>query len=133
MVGMVMMRAARLIYMAGVFITGVSSGIGHALAKGYLDKAWEVFGISRREPKDLLQSKHFRFRSMDLERLDEIEPALREFLHEVKAFELAILNAGVLGPIEDVSETSVKDMKRVLDVNLWANKAIIDSFFKIGT
>lgn len=117
--------------MAGVFITGVSSGIGHALAKRYLATGWEVFGVSRRDPKDLLESKHFRFRAIDLAKLSEIDPRLRELFHEVSALEIAILNAGVLGPIDDLVNTAIEDMKRVLDVNLWANKAIIDSFVKI--
>src|SRR4051812_48290440 len=117
--------------MAGVFITGVSSGIGHALAKRYLADGWEVFGVSRREPKDLLESKHFRFRSLDLSHLVEIEPGMRAFFHEVNGLELTILNTGILGPICDLADTTIEEMKRVFDLNLWANKAILDALFRI--
>jgi benzil reductase ((S)-benzoin forming) len=118
--------------MAGVFISGVSSGIGHALAKRYLATGWDVFGVSRRKPEDLFAEPHFHFQSIDLTKLEEIEPALRKFLHEVRALELAILNAGVLGPIGDLVHTPVSDMKHVLEVNLWANKVLIDTFVKMG-
>jgi benzil reductase ((S)-benzoin forming) len=117
--------------MAGVFITGVSSGIGHALAKRYMADGWEVFGVSRREPKDLLETKHFRFRSLDLSHLAEIEAGLRELFHEVNGLELTILNAGVLGPICDLADTTIDEMKRVFDLNLWANKAILDALFRM--
>jgi benzil reductase ((S)-benzoin forming) len=118
--------------MGGVLITGVSSGIGHALAKRYLATGWEVFGISRRKPDDLLESDRFHFREFDLSKLNEIEPALRDFFHEVRGLELAILNAGVLGPIGNLVDTPIEEMKAVLDVNLWANKALIDSFVRMN-
>lgn len=44
-----------------VFITGVSSGIGNALSKAYLDNGWEVFGLSRRGPEELIHHERFHF------------------------------------------------------------------------
>jgi len=43
-----------------IFISGVSSGLGYGLAKVYLAMGEEVYGCSRREPKDLVeQGLHF--------------------------------------------------------------------------
>jgi NAD(P)-dependent dehydrogenase (short-subunit alcohol dehydrogenase family) len=35
----------------------------------------------------------------------------------------------MLGPIADISETPVQESKRVTDVNVWANKVILDVVF----
>jgi NAD(P)-dependent dehydrogenase (short-subunit alcohol dehydrogenase family) len=40
-----------------------------------------------------------------------------------------VLNAGVLGGIEDYTETSVKKAQEIMQVNLWANKQILDLLF----
>ena len=43
-----------------IFISGVSSGLGYGLAKVYLAMGHEVYGCSRRKPKDLVdQGLHF--------------------------------------------------------------------------
>jgi hypothetical protein len=40
-----------------VFISGVSSGIGFALATLYLSKGWTVYGLSRKPPQALMENK----------------------------------------------------------------------------
>lgn len=37
------------------------------------------------------------------------------------------LNAGLLGRIDDLQNTTLSELKELMDVNLWANKIIIDS------
>ena len=49
-----------------VLITGVSSGIGHGLADAYLRREARVFGVSRREPNDLIERSNFYFQQVDL-------------------------------------------------------------------
>ena len=41
--------------------------------------------------------------------------------------DLAVLNAGVLGRIADLRDVPVEELKQVMDVNLWANKALVDA------
>lgn len=38
-----------------IFITGVSSGLGEALASHYLQQGFSVYGLSRRIPENLLR------------------------------------------------------------------------------
>jgi len=40
-----------------------------------------------------------------------------------------ILNAGVLSEIKDVKDTSLDEIKKVMDVNVWANKILIETLF----
>jgi NAD(P)-dependent dehydrogenase (short-subunit alcohol dehydrogenase family) len=113
-----------------VFITGASSGIGHALAGALLNKDSSVYAVSRREPSDL-HDPNFRFCSLDLADFDAIPSAVHELLRGIPRIDLAILNAGVLGKIGDLRETPVTEMRRVLDVNLWANKCVIDALLSL--
>lgn len=114
-----------------VFITGVSSGIGRGLAEECLRQDCEVYGVSRRESAELKGHPKFHFKALDLRELDGIEPGLRDLFAGLKKLDLAILNAGILGKIADLRETSLEDIQPVIDVNLWANKVIIDTLAKL--
>jgi benzil reductase ((S)-benzoin forming) len=112
-----------------IFLTGVSSGIGLALAKAYLDAGAHVYGLSRREPKELAGRAGFRFASVDLARLDAISAAVTKLLEGADRLDLVVLNAGVLGEIADLAETDLERMRAIMDVNLWANKPVLDAVF----
>jgi NAD(P)-dependent dehydrogenase (short-subunit alcohol dehydrogenase family) len=127
-----------------VFITGVSSGLGLALAKACLDAGDRVFGLSRREPEELMDRADprdrsdragrpgFRFASVDLSDVEGIAPAVESLLRGEAKLDLAILNAGMLGEISDMAETPLEAMKRIMDVNLWANKPVLDAVLLPG-
>ena len=115
--------------MKKVLITGCSSGIGKGLAIHYLENGYDVYSVSRRTPEGLIAHPHFHFRKLDLQNFEQVIPALNKLLGDVIELELAILNAGILGDIKDMKETSIKELKDVMDVNVWANKLILDSLF----
>ena len=115
-----------------IFITGVSSGIGHALATKYLAAGHNVWGVSRREPADLAAQKNFAFASVDLRDHAATTAALSNFLAPVEAFDLAILNAGILSPFADMSEAKLDDLRESMEINVWANKTVLDVLFADG-
>lgn len=51
---------------------------------------------------------------------------MRELCEGVARFDVVFLNAGTLGRIQDTSATSLAEMKAQMDVNVWANKVILD-------
>jgi benzil reductase ((S)-benzoin forming) len=110
-----------------ILITGVSSGIGRGLALHFLNHGAQVFGMSRRAPGDFGGLPGFAFRSVDFSRLDSIAPAVEDLLHGVSRLDLAILNAGMLGGIADLADADLDSMRAVMDVNLWANKPLLDA------
>lgn len=116
-----------------VLLTGVSSGIGLGLAREALNRGAQVFGLSRRAPEALKGIPGFHFVSVDLARFEDIAPALNRLLSGVSRLDLAVLNAGVLGRIADWPEVSVEEARRVLDVNVWANKVLLDALFASGS
>lgn len=109
-----------------ILITGVSSGLGHGLAKCYLAMGAEVYGCSRRSPGDLLE-QGLNFCALDLSQQGESEPKFRTWTEEVESFDVVILNAGVLGKIKDMQECSMAELKATMEVNVWSNKWILDA------
>lgn len=113
-----------------VLITGTSSGIGYGLAREFVNRGAEVWGISRREPPGLTQKDRYRHLRLDLTNYEEVGRQLPDYLDDVERFDLVILNAGVLGPIRWMREVGVEEMKRVMEVNVWANKVFLDLLFR---
>ncbi len=117
--------------MERILITGVNSGIGYALTKAYLEKGATVYGIGKSE-RPLHSEKNFRYLSLDLKAIEKIHPKLEIFLEDLQKLDLALLNAGILGEIKDMADTSLYEIDEVMRVNVWANKAIIDTLNSIN-
>ncbi len=118
--------------MKTIFITGVSSGIGHAMAAEALRRGATVYGVSRRSPDDLLANDRFHFESIDLTDHDAAAKKIRELLADIDHLPLAILNAGILSSFGDMTETPLDELRGVMEVNVWANKTVIDALFMDG-
>jgi len=113
-----------------VFITGNSSGLGFGLAKYYLGAGHRVYGLSRKMNDELNSYSNFHFLVQDIARFNEVETNLISFLKDVQVLGLVILNAGVLSEIKDVKDTSLGEIKKVMDVNVWANKILLETLFR---
>ena len=113
-----------------IFITGTSSGLGNGFARCYLEKQWQVYGISRRISDEFIANPNFHFQSLDLTEFDRIPTVLDKLLLHEQRIDVVILNAGVIGTIGDLIETDIPELKQVMDINLWANKIILDYLLK---
>ncbi|MGE1172465.1 SDR family oxidoreductase [Pseudomonas sp. BW7P1] len=112
-----------------VFITGVSSGIGEALAELHLRHGYTVFGTSRREPYRFMTHPNFRFRPLDLSKTADIGELFKGPFAEIpgRGVDVLFLNAGVSGNVPARGEEfSLAEVQHVLNVNVLANKAILD-------
>jgi len=109
--------------MKNILITGTSSGLGEALSKFYLNSGDKVYGIGR---TNSLNHENFTFESSDLSLYENIEPALEKLCKDVKNFDLVVLNAGMLGEIKPITESSLEDLEKVTNLNVWSNKVILD-------
>lgn len=112
-----------------ILITGVSSGLGYDLAKIYLKKGEEVFGCSRRCPNELV-SQGLNFCSIDFSDQIETQKKISNWLKEVGNFNIVILNAAKLGIIEDIRDAKLGDLKETMQINMWANKSLLDELLK---
>lgn len=113
-----------------ILITGTSSGIGFGLAQYYCEQNHQVIGFSRRANEKLLNYKTYKHYQLDLshfEGLIDYLPSVFEFWDD---FDLIILNAGILGEIKRFEDHNQNDIRMVMDINVWANKVIIDEIIK---
>lgn len=115
-----------------IMITGVSRGLGHGLTLACLDRGDTVLGLGRNHAADLASRPGFHFFRADVTHEDACSAALEELMRGRDRLDCVILNAGILGPIADLRDQSLTAMKEVLDVNLWANKNLLDRLLAAG-
>lgn len=108
-----------------VFITGTSSGLGRGFAQTYLEQGAHVYGLSRRPAN--IDSAHFHAACADLGQLDSIDTVLDALLADADP-DVAILSAGMLGDFKTMPELRLDELRRAMDINVWANKLILDWF-----
>lgn len=108
--------------MMNVCITGSSRGLGEAFVHKYLDMGANVYGLGRSEVTD----KRYRYASVDIADFDALKKGLDRLLDGVESLDLLVLNAGILGRIQDISLCTMDQLKKEMDVNMWANKIILD-------
>ena len=111
-----------------VFITGNSSGLGRGFTEYALEHGWHVYGCSRRGC-DLVGVHDI---CCDLSDFEALPPTLDELLQGVTQLDLVILNAGILGEIKPMHETSLLELKNITDINVWSNKVILDWLLNSG-
>lgn len=114
--------------MKNVMITGTSSGLGWGLAQVLGERGWRVYGCSRRG----CDLPVVRDQRCDLADPAAVAPALGQLLTGVSDLALVVLNAGILGRIQDLADTSLEELKTVMDTNLWANKSVMDALLMQG-
>ena len=94
-----------------VFITGVSRGLGKALAQKYLELGFPVTGIGRSHD---IAHPHFTFIPCDLSDPDEVQQLNLGSIEDEVIF---INNAGVIGNIQRFSDQAEPDVVEVLQIN----------------
>ncbi|WP_338639776.1 SDR family oxidoreductase [Burkholderia pyrrocinia] len=118
--------------MKSILVTGVSAGIGKALARLYLERGYQVCGMSRRPPGELAGHPNMHFAACDMRNLHEAQEVASRLLDQVGHAppEIVFLNAGKFGDAPRLAhETTPSQFEDVLALNLLANKAILDVCF----
>lgn len=115
-----------------VFITGISRGLGAALAEQFLASGARVYGCSRHEPEALKDHPGLRFFPLDLADAEKGPGRLESALEDCGDLDLVVLNAGVLGEIRNCLDTPLADLRAIMEVNLWANQWILKAVFGRG-
>jgi len=112
--------------MKKVFITGIGSGLGKALGLTFLKNGYKVFALSRHLPEEL--EGRINFVQIDLLALESIHLSMDRLLSGEKSIDIAVLNAGLLTPLKEISQTPISEMNQMMNLNVWANKVILDYF-----
>ena len=100
-------------------ITGISSGIGAAIAKRVLADGGSVVGLGRHAPQ-WTEDPGLQFVSLDLSNLDETERILQKLKRDVSSFDVVISNAGA-GLFGQLESLKASEIRASIDVNLTAH------------
>jgi len=92
-----------------VLITGVSSGIGLAQARLFLEKGYQVFGVDQGENPDLQGDFHFLQRDLTL----DLEPIF-DWCPQV---DVLCNTAGVLDDYKPLLEQSAQEIQEIFEIN----------------
>lgn len=111
-----------------ILITGASSGIGAELARLYATKNNDLILLARRETnlielrnELIAQTKSITLIVADVSEFDTLQVKIKQ----IGAVDMVILNAGIsIGHSLEV--TPFEDFKRVYDVNVLSNHAILE-------
>lgn len=109
-------------------VTGNSSGLGLGLTRRLMREGAAVYGLSR---SGCPESTAGDVR-VDLADYAAIEPAITRLLDGVERLDLVVLNAGLLGNIQSMQEADIGELRQLMDVNVWANKPILDHLLTGG-
>lgn len=99
-----------------VFITGVSRGIGKALAEKFLKEGYGVIGTST-SGKAEIKNKNLTMLKLDLSSSKSIEQCVKDFSKLNKKIDLLVNNAGIYANNEDPS-MKISYLRKTLEVNL---------------
>jgi len=106
-----------------VLITGISRGLGRGLADVFISEGYFVYGCSR---TGKAFNDNMRHVACDLSLIADIHNCFESLLADVHTLDVVILNAGILGDIKDMSDTSVEELEKMMTTNVWSNKLILD-------
>ena len=97
-------------------VTGVSSGIGNAIARTLAEQGWRVFGTAR--SKSTILPERVERVVLDVRDVPSIDAGVREVLERAGRIDLLVNNAGgsLIGAIE---ETSLEQARDLFDVNFF--------------
>lgn len=107
------------------YITGTSSGIGHALALQLLEVNYFVVGLGR---SNNIKHSNYEFISLDLRKVEDVQ---NFNFKQIPADErILINNSGMLGDILPVGELSANIISDVMNVNTIAPQILINTFIQ---
>lgn len=114
-------------------VTGVSRGLGVALAADLLGRGWEVVGIGRSADASLVGPR-FRQVVADLARTESLDAVAASTFDAVAArspsHAVLINNAAVAGPAGTVGSLAAREVAEALAVNLAAPLILANAFVR---
>jgi NAD(P)-dependent dehydrogenase (short-subunit alcohol dehydrogenase family) len=103
-----------------VLITGCSSGIGLAIAKGLHEQGYRVFASARnRQDVEKIQQLGLHCMQLDLADTDSIRQAVKQLLEQTEGQLFALINNGAYGQPGAVEDLSTDVLRRQFETNFF--------------
>lgn len=111
-----------------VFITGVTSGLGKALAREFLNKGYSVWGAGRRNLEE--SDKNFYYSVCDIGKEEEVGRVYGEMKNRNFVPDIVILNAAIMKD-DLIPEFSYPIFKEIFNTNIFGAIKWIDVFLPL--
>jgi short-subunit dehydrogenase len=99
--------------MKTILITGTTSGVGATIAYDYIEKGWNVIGLSRSE--SLFNYSNYKHYQVDISNLDMVYKAFEQ-INDTK-IDILVNNAAIF-TMKSFSQTSLDEIGDMIDINL---------------
>jgi 3-oxoacyl-[acyl-carrier protein] reductase len=99
--------------MKTILITGTTSGVGATIAYDYIEKGWNVIGLSRSE--SLFNYPNYKHYQVDISNLDMVYKAFEQ-INDTK-IDILVNNAATF-TMKSFSQTSFDEISDMVDINL---------------
>ena len=99
--------------MKTILITGTTSGVGAKIAYDYIEKGWNVIGLSRSE--SLFNYPNYKHYQVDISNLDMVYKAFEQ-INDTK-IDILVNNAATF-TMKSFSQTSFDEIGDMVDINL---------------
>ena len=122
--------------MRAAVVTGVSRGLGEAIAAHLLARDWTVIGVGRTKSARLASDRH-RFVALDLARVDAIEETLAGPFEDIARKRPSAIvcfnNAAMVQPVGIAGRLPTREIDASLRINLIAPVVIANLFCRVFT
>jgi rhamnose utilization protein RhaD (predicted bifunctional aldolase and dehydrogenase)/NAD(P)-dependent dehydrogenase (short-subunit alcohol dehydrogenase family) len=110
-----------------VLVTGAGSGIGKASVEAFLRRGAAVVGLDVNPGVCAMFSERPDFLGLrcDVTAPEQLDRALDEAVRSYGGLDMLVLNAGVFSSTRRIEELALAEWRRVMDVNLDANLALL--------
>ena len=95
-----------------ILITGTTTGVGAHIAYHYLEKGWNVIGVSRSE-SNFKGYKNYKHYVLDISKAKDVENTIKQ----IGTIDVLVNNAAVF-KMQSFLETSIKEIDNMIDINL---------------
>jgi short-subunit dehydrogenase len=99
--------------MKTILITGTTSGVGATIAYDYIEKGWNVIGLSRSE--SLFNYSNYKHYQVDISNLDMVYKTFEQ-IADTK-IDILVNNAAIF-TMKSFSQTSLDEIGDMVDINL---------------
>ena len=101
-----------------ILVTGVSSGIGYAVAKAYDERGANVFGVDINKIKNSKKlSGKFNFFNCEVQNYNKMKEIVKKIIKKNKRIDILINCAGIID-FKSIENSSIHFWKQIIDVNL---------------
>lgn len=116
------------------FITGISSGLGKALAQTAIDNGDFVIGTFRDQTQADIFNNHYKGKAvalvLDITKTEQIEKALQFIKEKLVKLDMLVNNAG-FGFAGAIEETSMEETREVFEANFFGTLKVTQTFLPL--